>query len=123
MYPSQIEASVIYAQQANCGCISNLLGYVAWLDEMKTSGEFSGKSGDLTVLHQPQGIKAKRLVAVGGGKKAKFDSAALRKARELRRLAKTPFAESSYCAARQRVGDLHGRSELRSSGGRVHRFH
>jgi len=51
-----------------------------WLDELKTSGEFLGKSGELAILHQPQGIKAKRLVAVGGGKKAKFDSAALRKA-------------------------------------------
>src|ERR1700680_1682196 len=52
----------------------------AWLDEIKISGEFSGKSGELAVLHQPQGIKAKRLVAVGGGKKAAFDSASLRKA-------------------------------------------
>ena len=52
----------------------------SWLDELKTSGEFAGKSGDLAVLHQPQGIKAKRLVAVGGGKKAKFDAAALRNA-------------------------------------------
>jgi len=52
----------------------------AWLDELKSSGEFSGKSGELAVLHQPQGMKAKRLVAVGGGKKPKFDSAALRKA-------------------------------------------
>ena len=52
----------------------------AWLDEMKSSGEFLGKTGDLAVLHQPHGIKAKRLVAVGGGKKAQFDSAALRKA-------------------------------------------
>ncbi|HVP00002.1 MAG TPA: leucyl aminopeptidase [Bryobacteraceae bacterium] len=52
----------------------------AWLDELKASGEFSGKSGELAVLHQPQGIKAKRLAVVGGGKKAAFDSAALRKA-------------------------------------------
>jgi leucyl aminopeptidase len=52
----------------------------AWLEELKTSGEFSGKSAELAVLHQPAGIKAKRLVAVGGGKKAQFDSAALRKA-------------------------------------------
>jgi leucyl aminopeptidase len=52
----------------------------AWLDELKTSGEFSGKSAELAVLHQPQGVKAKRIVAVGGGKKAEFDSAALRKA-------------------------------------------
>lgn len=52
----------------------------AWLDELKTSGEFLGKSAELAVLHQPQGIKAKRLVAVGGGKKPAFDSAALRTA-------------------------------------------
>ena len=52
----------------------------AWLEELKSSGEFTGKSGELAVLHQPQGIKAKRLVAIGGGKKAKFDSAELRKA-------------------------------------------
>jgi leucyl aminopeptidase len=32
------------------------------------------------VLHQPQGLKAKRLVAVGGGKREKFDAAALRNA-------------------------------------------
>jgi leucyl aminopeptidase len=52
----------------------------AWLDELKSSGEFAGKTGELAVLHQPQGIKAKRVVAVGGGKKAQFDSAALRRA-------------------------------------------
>src|SRR5579859_1090389 len=51
-----------------------------WLDEMRTSGEFSGKSGEMATLHQPQGLKARRLIAVGGGKKDKFDSAVLRKA-------------------------------------------
>ncbi|MBZ5606478.1 MAG: leucyl aminopeptidase [Acidobacteriia bacterium] len=49
----------------------------AWLDELKTSGEFSGKTDETAVLHQPQGLKAKRLVAVGGGKRESFD---LRKA-------------------------------------------
>src|SRR5579862_1571711 len=52
----------------------------AWLDEMRASGEFSGKSGEMATLHQPQGLKAKRLIAVGGGKKDKFDAAVLRKA-------------------------------------------
>jgi leucyl aminopeptidase len=52
----------------------------SWLEELKTSGEFAGKSAELAVLHQPAGIKVKRLVVVGGGKKAAFDSAALRKA-------------------------------------------
>src|ERR1035437_3024607 len=51
-----------------------------WLDEMRASGEFTGKPAEMATLHQPQGLKAKRLIAVGGGKKEKFDAAALRKA-------------------------------------------
>jgi leucyl aminopeptidase len=51
----------------------------SWLDEMKSSGEFSGKPGEMATLHQPQGLKAKRLIVAGGGKKDKFDSAALRR--------------------------------------------
>jgi leucyl aminopeptidase len=51
----------------------------AWLEELRASGEFVGKSGELAVLHQPQGIRAKRLVVAGGGKRAKFDAPALRK--------------------------------------------
>ena len=51
----------------------------AWLDELRASGEFTGKSGELAVLHQPQGIRAKRMIVAGAGKREKFDSAALRK--------------------------------------------
>jgi leucyl aminopeptidase len=50
-----------------------------WIEEMRTSGEFTGKSGEMATLHQPQGLKAKRLIAIGGGKKDKFDAAVLRK--------------------------------------------
>jgi leucyl aminopeptidase len=52
----------------------------AWLEELQTSGEFTGKTAELAVLHQPTGLSAKRLAVVGGGKRASFDSAALRKA-------------------------------------------
>src|SRR5258708_33162321 len=52
----------------------------SWHEELRASGEFTGKPGESAVLHQPQGLKAKRLVAVGGGKREKFDAAALRKA-------------------------------------------
>jgi leucyl aminopeptidase len=52
----------------------------AWLEELRASGEFAGKPGETAVLHQPSGVAAKRLVAVGGGKRAAFDSAALRRA-------------------------------------------
>jgi leucyl aminopeptidase len=51
-----------------------------WLEELRASGECAGKPGELAVLHQPQGIKAKRIVVAGGGKRDKFDGAALRRA-------------------------------------------
>jgi leucyl aminopeptidase len=52
----------------------------AWLDEMRSSGEFTGKSGELAVAHLPHGLLSKRLVVVGGGPRDKFDTAALRRA-------------------------------------------
>jgi leucyl aminopeptidase len=51
-----------------------------WFEELRASGEFTGKTGELAVLHQPQGLAAKRLVAAGGGKHTGFDSNALRRA-------------------------------------------
>ena len=49
----------------------------AWLDELRGSGEFAGKADEMAVWHQPAGIRSKRLVVIGGGKRAGFD---LRKA-------------------------------------------
>src|SRR5580658_5653630 len=55
------------------------LGFAeSWLDELKASGEFAGKTFELAVLHQPAGLRAKRLVVAGGGKRPAFDGAALR---------------------------------------------
>src|SRR2546422_69148 len=51
-----------------------------WIDELRASGEFTGKTGELAVQHQPQGLKTKRLAVAGGGKKDKFDAAVLRRA-------------------------------------------
>src|SRR5580704_4542660 len=48
--------------------------------ELYGSGEFTGKSCEISVLHQPAGLKAKRLALVGGGKRDKFNSSELRKA-------------------------------------------
>ena len=47
--------------------------------ELYDSGEFAGKSCELSVLHRPAGFKAKRLALAGGGKRDKFNSAELRK--------------------------------------------
>ncbi len=45
----------------------------AWLEELRASEEFSAKSDELATLHQPPALRAKRLIAVGGGKRAAFD--------------------------------------------------
>jgi leucyl aminopeptidase len=68
---------VVYEDQAAPTEIGQLS---AWLEEMKSSGEFSGKAGELLVRHEPAGLTARRLALVGGGKKESFDSAGLRKA-------------------------------------------
>jgi leucyl aminopeptidase len=47
--------------------------------ELYDTGEFTGKALDISVLHRPAGLKAKRLVLAGGGKRDKFDSSQLRK--------------------------------------------
>jgi leucyl aminopeptidase len=43
------------------------------------AGEVSGKMLELTVLHSPEGMAAKRIVLAGAGKPERFDSAELRK--------------------------------------------
>ena len=43
------------------------------------AGEVSGKMLELTVLHHPEGMAAKRIVLAGAGKPERFDSAELRK--------------------------------------------
>ncbi|MBV9770256.1 MAG: leucyl aminopeptidase, partial [Bryobacterales bacterium] len=49
------------------------------IKDLYGSGEFSGKSLELAILHRPSGLKAKRLVLAGGGKRDRFDAAELRK--------------------------------------------
>jgi leucyl aminopeptidase len=43
-----------------------------------SSGEVTGKSFETTLLHHPSGLKAKRLLLVGGGKPRSFSAAELR---------------------------------------------
>lgn len=47
--------------------------------DLIASGEVTGKAMETTLLHKPEGLKAKRLLLIGGGKAAKFSSADLRK--------------------------------------------
>ncbi|MBL8222684.1 MAG: leucyl aminopeptidase [Bryobacterales bacterium] len=50
-----------------------------WIAETLASGEFTGKLLEQAVLARPTGLKAKRLIAIGGGKAEKFTSTEMRK--------------------------------------------
>jgi leucyl aminopeptidase len=43
-----------------------------WIAELESSGEFSGKTCELSIIPQPAGMKAKRLVLSGAGKEEKL---------------------------------------------------
>ena len=49
------------------------------LRKLATSGELTGKSLEMTLIHSPAGLKAARLLLVGAGKRDKFDSTTLRR--------------------------------------------
>lgn len=49
------------------------------LRRLAKSGELTGKSLEMTLVHAPAGLKAERLLIVGAGKKEKFNAAELRK--------------------------------------------
>lgn len=50
-----------------------------WLADLRAAGEFTGKLYETALLHRPQGISARRLVLVGGGKRDKFSSVEARR--------------------------------------------
>ena len=47
--------------------------------DLYDSGEFTGKALEISILHHPAGLRAKRLVLAGAGKPEKFSPAELRK--------------------------------------------
>ena len=50
-----------------------------WMAELRRSGEFTGKLYENALLHRPEGIAAKRLLVVGGGKQSKFSTVEARR--------------------------------------------
>jgi leucyl aminopeptidase len=55
-------------------------GLEAAIAELVSSGEITGKANEAILLHSPRGLKAKRLLVVGGGKAKSFSHLELRKA-------------------------------------------
>ncbi|HVT95531.1 MAG TPA: leucyl aminopeptidase [Bryobacteraceae bacterium] len=51
-----------------------------WLKELNESGEFTGKALDTALWHRPEGVKARRLMAVGAGKASEFSASVMRRA-------------------------------------------
>ena len=51
-----------------------------WISETLASGEFTGKSLETALLHRPSGLKAKRLLLVGAGARAKLSGIEVRNA-------------------------------------------
>ena len=49
------------------------------LRRLAKSGEMTGKSLEMTLLHAPKGLAAERLLLVGAGKREKFNNSELRK--------------------------------------------
>ena len=71
----ECDALVVVAFEGKPG--GRLEGLTAELYESK---EFTGKALEVALLHKPAGLKARRLLLVGGGKAEKFDAAMLRRA-------------------------------------------
>jgi len=51
-----------------------------WIEEAYRSGEFTGKACETLLMHRPPGLRARRLVLVGGGKSDRFGLLELRRA-------------------------------------------
>jgi leucyl aminopeptidase len=54
-------------------------GAAGSLAELRSSGEFTGKLYEVAILHRPEGMSAKRLVIIGGGKREKFSTVEARR--------------------------------------------
>src|ERR1700691_5297955 len=84
--PSELETDCLVAVVLDSGekdkpaiVASSDGGVTAAAKELIANGEVTGKAFETTLLHHPAGLKAKRLLLVGGGKAKNFSDAELRK--------------------------------------------
>jgi leucyl aminopeptidase len=69
----ETEAAILAVFEGKAGTLPEAL------KELAATGEVSGKCGELTLVHNPAGFKAKRVLLAGAGKPEKFTAAELRK--------------------------------------------
>jgi len=85
--PSQIETECLVAVvldrsqngKSNPSLETSDKAVAAAAADLLATGEVSGKMFETTMVHRPQGLKAKRLLLVGGGKADNFSGYELRK--------------------------------------------
>jgi len=86
--PSQLETECLVAVVLDRGekdkseplvsCADKAVQQAA--SDLISAGDLTGKTFEISWLHRPAGLKAKRLLLIGGGKAKKFTSSELRKA-------------------------------------------
>jgi leucyl aminopeptidase len=57
------------------GAKEGRFGAAEWFE----AGEIAGKAGEMTLLHRPEGLRARRVLFAGAGKAERFDAAEMRK--------------------------------------------
>src|SRR4051812_23789466 len=84
--PSQLETECLAVTVIDTGdkkpapgVLSSDAAVVAAAADLIASGEVTGKIFETVLLHKPVGLKAKRLLFVGGGKAKNFSAYELRK--------------------------------------------
>ena len=87
--PSQVETECLVAVVLDHGENSNPApaptvetsekAVAAAAADLLASGEVTGKIFETTLVHRPQGLKAKRLLLIGGGRSKNFSGCRLRK--------------------------------------------
>ncbi len=82
--PAEVEADAlaILAFEPETGVQaedSPLANQAGWLAEARLSGEFTGKLYEFLTLPRPDGLRARRLIVAGAGKRAKFTAVEARR--------------------------------------------
>ncbi len=78
---TQALAIVLFEKENPCGPVTGKSAPVRKLvEELMAAGEFNGRPLEMLYYHHPEGVKARRLLLVGGGKQERFGAVEARRA-------------------------------------------
>ncbi len=77
--PAAIEAGALVCLAFEGEAPEGAAAAGGWLQAVTEAGEFSGKPLEMVLQFKPEGLKAQRLLVIGGGKREKCTAAVLRK--------------------------------------------